>query len=388
VIHADPPETRQRSPAEAETAPRHGITPDRSRTSGWLRRIGLTALTAVVLYLAVPQVIHASSNLTLIANASPFLLALAFVLEACSLASYTALSRAVLPLRDRPGYFEQFRIDLTGLGVSHVVPGGGASAAALRLQLMKQRGVPVEEAASGATIQTALGVVGLVATFTGGVVLVGPGIARHPGYAVAGAVSAAALLTAAFAAHRLRRSPATEGDLPRWHPRRLVPHKIRRSRASRWAARVAQKGSELVRSTAQEAVQLIRDPRRRRLAVFGWAAGNWLFDAACLWVCLRAYNVTLPPGALLTAYGAANLVGLLPISPGGIGIVEGVLIPALTALGGAAPAAVTLGVLTWRIFEFWLPIPVSGLTYLSLKLHPRHSIGTPQGTTRQRTTQL
>jgi uncharacterized protein (TIRG00374 family) len=82
---------------------------------------------------------------------------------------------------------------------------------------------------------------------------------------------------------------------------------------------------------------LLRQPDQRS-ALLGWAAGNWLFDAASLWVCLWAYGVGLHPGPLLAAYGAADLVGLLPVTPGGLGVVEGV----------------------------WLPIPVSGISYLSL----------------------
>jgi len=113
----------------------------------------------------------------------------------------------------------------------------------------------------------------------------------------------------------------------------------------------------------------MRDPRART-AVFANAVCNWVFDAASLWLCLRCYGVSLSPGALLAAYGLANLLALLPVTPGGLGIVEGVLVPALTGLGGVAVGPVTLGVLTWRLLEFWIPIPVAGLTYLSLRLFP------------------
>lgn len=345
-------------------------TAGRDRRWRRLRSIGLTAVTLLVIeYLAVPQIVHATSNLTLFADAAPLLLVLAFTLEACSLASYTALSRAVLLTDARPGYFAQLRIDLTGLGVSHVIPGGGASAAALRFRLMTQRGVPSADAASGALVQTALVDVGLVATFAGGVIMIGPAVVDHPGYGLAGALAVAVLLAGALAVRWYGRRPATGVRPVHRHRGRFAPRRILGPRMSRWVARVIREIVEVARTTGNEAAQLARDPHRR-LAVFGWAAANWLFDAASLWVCLRAYHVTLHPGVLLAAYGAANLIALLPVSPGGLGIVEGVLIPALSALGGVAAAPVTLGVLTWRLFQFWLPIPVSGLTYLSLKLQP------------------
>lgn len=137
-------------------------------------------------------------------------------------------------------------------------------------------------------------------------------------------------------------------------------------RSSRWPARLVVAALSALRATIARAKTLIAQPELRA-TLLGWAVGNWLFDAACLWVCLRAYGATVHPGALLVAYGAANLIGLLPLTPGGLGLVEGTLIPALTALSGADATAVVLGVLTWRAFEFWLPIPVSGISYLSLR---------------------
>ena len=98
---------------------------------------------------------------------------------------------------------------------------------------------------------------------------------------------------------------------------------------------------------------------------------NWLFDAACLYVCLQSYNgdhISAP--LVLTAYGFASLVGLLPLTPGGLGVIEGTLIPLLIALGTSSPVAV-LGVLTWRVLQFWLPVAVAALCYLALRLTGR-----------------
>ena len=343
----------------------------RARVWTWVRKIGLTAVSLLLIeYLAVPQIVRATSDLTLFADAAPLLLVLAFVLEACSLATYTTLTRTVLPGRVRPRFVDQFRIDLTGLGVSHVVPGGTASAAALRFRLMTAWGVPPSEAASTAAVQSVLVMIGLVATFAGGVVLAGPGIVTHPGYAVGGAASGAILVGVALGLRVLARHPGARPGSRTQRPLASPRLRFLGHRASAWVARLMRTGLDTVRATGRRASALTRDPRQR-IAVFGWAAGNWLFDAASLWVCLRAYGVSLHPAALLMAYGAANLIGLLPVTPGGIGIVEGVLIPALVALGDAGVAPVTLGVLTWRLFEFWLPIPVAGLTYVSLKLQRR-----------------
>jgi uncharacterized protein (TIRG00374 family) len=98
-----------------------------------------------------------------------------------------------------------------------------------------------------------------------------------------------------------------------------------------------------------------------------WAAGNWVFDAASLWLFLAAYGHRLNPVTLFVAYGIANLLGTLPISPGGLGIIEGVLVPSLVGFGAPRAIAV-LAVVSWRLFEFWAPIPIGGLSYLSLRV--------------------
>jgi uncharacterized protein (TIRG00374 family) len=64
----------------------------------------------------------------------------------------------------------------------------------------------------------------------------------------------------------------------------------------------------------------------------------------------------------------ANVLGLLPITPGGVGVVEGVLVPSLVA--AAVPAHLALvGVLGWRLVNYWLPIPVGALLWLTLRHH-------------------
>ena len=105
----------------------------------------------------------------------------------------------------------------------------------------------------------------------------------------------------------------------------------------------------------------------RRTLTFAalWAAGNWFFDAASLWTFLAAYGYWINPVTLLVAYGIANLVSTLPISPGGLGLIEGTLIPSLVGFGTPSATAV-LAVVSWRLFEFWAPILV-GLSYLSLR---------------------
>ena len=98
-----------------------------------------------------------------------------------------------------------------------------------------------------------------------------------------------------------------------------------------------------------------------------WAAANWLFDAASLWAFVAAYGHVTEPIDLFVAYGVANVLAAVPLTPGGLGIVEAVA--ATSLIGFGVPAAVAwLGVISWRLFNFWLPIPVGAGAYLSLRV--------------------
>ena len=67
------------------------------------------------------------------------------------------------------------------------------------------------------------------------------------------------------------------------------------------------------------------------------------------------------------AYGLANVLAAIPLTPGGLGVVEATLTS--TLVGFSTPRAVAmLGVVGYRLVNFWLPIPLGGLAYLSLQL--------------------
>jgi uncharacterized protein (TIRG00374 family) len=101
----------------------------------------------------------------------------------------------------------------------------------------------------------------------------------------------------------------------------------------------------------------------------GWAAANWLLDAASLGVFVAAFGHRVAADGLLVSYGLANVLAAIPITPGGLGIVEGVLSSSLVGFGTPRGIAI-LGVLSWRLVNFWLPIPVGGLSYLSFRFMP------------------
>src|ERR1019366_9147058 len=62
-----------------------------------------------------------------------------------------------------------------------------------------------------------------------------------------------------------------------------------------------------------------------------------------------------------------NVLGAIPITPGGLGVIEASAATLLVSFGVKGNVA-TLAVLGWRLVNFWLPIPIGGGAYISLKV--------------------
>jgi uncharacterized membrane protein YbhN (UPF0104 family) len=103
-----------------------------------------------------------------------------------------------------------------------------------------------------------------------------------------------------------------------------------------------------------------------------WAAltGSTVVSHLSLYlVLLVALRVTGVPdkavgwAEVLAVFAFARLVTAIPITPGGVGVVELALIAGLTGAGGD-DARVVAAVLLYRLLTYVLPIAVGGLTYL------------------------
>jgi uncharacterized protein (TIRG00374 family) len=101
----------------------------------------------------------------------------------------------------------------------------------------------------------------------------------------------------------------------------------------------------------------VRLSTRRALEIVGWGFTNWLFDCACFALAFLATGSGVPWKGLLLAYGAGQLAANLPITPGGLGVVEGSITIALSYFGGGTAADIA-AVMIYRLISFWLVLVV------------------------------
>ena len=103
--------------------------------------------------------------------------------------------------------------------------------------------------------------------------------------------------------------------------------------------------------------------------------GRWAFDYAILLASLAAVGAHPRPGLVLLAFCAAQVLAQIPITPGGLGFVETGL-TALLALAGVSAGDAVLATFLYRLFTYWLPLP---LGLVGLGLHRRHQTGRIRG---------
>ena len=78
---------------------------------------------------------------------------------------------------------------------------------------------------------------------------------------------------------------------------------------------------------------------------------------------------------MLLAFCAAQVLAQIPVTPGGLGFVEAGLTAMLTLAGVGAGAAV-LATFAYRLFAYWLPLP---LGLVGFALHKRRYAAAPSG---------
>jgi len=98
----------------------------------------------------------------------------------------------------------------------------------------------------------------------------------------------------------------------------------------------------------------------------GISFANWVLDCAVLVTMLWGLGYLDGVGPVVVAYTVALISAMLPITPGGIGIVEVIMTAVLAAFGIPAQIA-AIAVIAYRLISFWLVNLVGAFAALTLR---------------------
>jgi uncharacterized protein (TIRG00374 family) len=278
-------------------------------------------------------------SLTAIGRAAPIPLLGALLLQALVTATWPLVHRASLrAVGERVRYRLALNASMSAFTVSHTVPGGGAVGAAVVVERLTGVGLSGPVVAASTTLTgpisvttiAFLGVLGLA-----GAVAAGELAAQ---LLVVGILLLLVLLALLATIVLGLRSPAA-GERVIGAVGRINRRLRRRVDGWRESWRAV---------TAQEVSGRDLGP------VFGWSLMKWSADIGSLALVFVAFGQTPRLTALLVGFGVSQLGAAVPLTPGGLGFVEGGMVAAFVALGVALPVAATV-VLTYRVLETWLP---------------------------------
>jgi hypothetical protein len=245
---------------------------------------------------------------------------------------------------------------LAGNAASRILPGGGATGGVVQATMLVRAGQP------GAAVARSLASINLLTTavllalpvFTIPAVIIRPPPARQLqlGLVVSLVVGVAIVLLGLALLH--------------WDS---FVHAV---------GRLAGRGAHLVRrriavADVERGVVEQRDHvaaafRLRWSRSLSLAAANRMLDYAALDAALYAVGAQARPSMVLLAYVISMALALVPITPGGLGFVEAGLTTILVLAGVPGDQAI-LATLVYRLFSFWLPIPIGALAWAGFHLH-------------------
>lgn len=322
------------------------------RRPAW-RLLQVLAFLFVVNTFVLPQLAGTGEAISLISDLDPLLLVVGVVAEMGSLVCVAHLIRSLLTDSNRPSLWAVQRIVLAARGASRVVPGGAAVGGVVSYRLLRRVGVPTAEAGFSVGAQGLESAAVLIMLLFVALLVSIPLSGLSAAYLVSVLLGLFVLLGLAGLIVGITRGEE-----------RAVQTARRLANAIRVVNPDTMEGA--LRTLASQLSQLTADPRTlaRHAA---WSAAYWLLDAAALYVFLGAYGHWGRVDGLIIAFALANIAATIPITPGGLGVMEITLVATLVGFG-TPPGVALLGVVSWRLVNFWLPIPIGAASYLSLRI--------------------
>jgi uncharacterized protein (TIRG00374 family) len=365
----EPPEPGEQSPSDDSPAPGLSavsqppgdavaeVPPPTSKPKRhWMPRNVKITLIVVVLffvleYILLPELASARKEFHQLRHLNFLWLILGVLFEFAALWAYAELTRSVLS-PGAPSRWRVFRINMWALAISHTLPGGTVPGTAASYRLLTESDVQGSTAAFGLAAQGIGSAVVLNLIFWLALLISIPLQGYNPAYGFGAILGVLLLGIFAGLVFLLTRGERQANVF-----------------VKKLADRLPFVRAETVTALLQKVVDrmkiLFANPELLVKAGI-WAAANWLLDATSLWVFLLAFGAHVSPIDVLVAYGLANILAVIPLTPSGLGVIEITIIAVLKGFGVPSGVAAA-GVLSWRLVNFWLPIPFGGASYLSLR---------------------
>lgn len=317
------------------------------------KRTVTVVVAGITIYLLFPSLAEVFSSFPKLTELDAIWFAFAFLFQVAHFACTVSLQRIALRTK---AWFSVTTSQLAGNAISLIVPGGAAFGAATQFRMLAAAGNDATTAVAGLTAFSLLGIGGLLALpiFVLPAILAGTPVDSGLEHAALLGIGAFVLF-AGFGAIVL----VTERPI-RWVGSVV---QLARNRLKRRAAPMTGLPDRLVHER-----DLIRAVLGRRWkAAMLLSAGRLAFDFATLLACIRATGAKPNPSLVLLAYAAAKILALLPITPGGLGLVEAGL-SALLILANVPGGDAVVATLAYRILSYWLPIFVGPFAYLAFRM--------------------
>jgi uncharacterized protein (TIRG00374 family) len=297
----------------------------------------------------------------------------ALLAESASFGCAFALQRLFLRTS---GWFSVICAGIVGNAVTDILPAGDAVGGGVQFEMLQAAGINADSAAGGLAASSMLGVGALLAlpVFVLPAILGGSTVSRGlqrtalvglGGFVLFAICGLAVLATDKPLATLARIAQRAWNKLVR--PGRRLEGFDRRLLDERDAIRTA-----------------LGENWRQAILLTTARLG---FDYASLLFALRATGSDPRPSLVLLAYAATGILGFIPVTPGGLGIIEAGL-SSMLILAGVSPAYAFLATLAYRLCSYWLPLMAGPVPYFlfrrryGTKARARHMGAPPSGTSK------
>jgi uncharacterized protein (TIRG00374 family) len=320
-----------------------------------VRRVALFAVAGLSLYLLAPTLSEVFSQWPRLREIEPAWFAVMAIFESASVLCGCAMQR--LAFRTKR-WFPVLTGSLTGAACERVVPGGGAAGATVEYGMLVRAGIPAPRVVSGLTVSSLL---------TFGALLVLPVIAL-PFVLLGRTAVSEKLLAALWVGVGLFAVLSAISALLLGSERllRAVARLLQRLR--NWILRRRPPSSDLPDRVLRERDAILEVLGDRWWQAVLFTVGLWLLDLFTLMAALAAVGSRPSIIPVLIAYCVAQVLAQIPLTPGGLGFVEAGLSATLVLAGVSASDAV-LATLAYRVFSYWLQLPVGLIAALAFRYH-------------------